>query len=67
MHEAGMPAEEAIYSATFTSSELLGQSDMLSTIEKGKYADIIAVDGDPATEHQAMKRIAFVMKRWGGL
>lgn len=62
MHEAGMPAIEAIYSATVTSSELLGQSDMLGTIEKGKYADIIAVDGDPTQDIQAMKRVAFVMK-----
>ena len=62
MHEAGMSALEAIRSATVTASELLGKSDMLGTIEKGKYADIIAVDGDPTQDVQAMKRVGFVMK-----
>ena len=62
MHEAGMPALEAIRAATVTTSELLRKSDVLGTIEKGKYADIIAVEGDPTQDIQAMKRVSFVMK-----
>ena len=57
-----MPALEAIRAATVTTSELLRKSDVLGTIEKGKYADIIAVEGDPTQDIQAMKRVSFVMK-----
>ncbi len=62
MHEAGMSAMEAIHSATVTASELLGKLDVMGTIEKGKYADIIAVDGDPTEDIEAMLRVGFVMK-----
>ena len=62
MHEAGMPAMEAIHSATVTTSRLLGKSAVLGTIEKGKIADIIAVDGDPTQDIEAMKKVQFVMK-----
>jgi imidazolonepropionase-like amidohydrolase len=62
MTEAGMPALEAIKAATFSGAELIGISDKLGTIEKGKLADIVAVDGDPATDIKAMGRMRFVMK-----
>jgi imidazolonepropionase-like amidohydrolase len=62
MHEVGMPAMEAIQSATVNASDLLGISDLVGSIEKGKLADIIAVDGDPIKEIQAMGRVKFVMK-----
>ncbi len=62
MQEAGMPAMEAIRCATVHAAELLGVTDRLGAIEKGKIADIIAVNGDPFTEIQAMGRVKFVMK-----
>ena len=62
MHEAGMPAMEAIQSATVNASDLLGMSDIVGSVEKGKLADIIAVDGDPTKDIQAMGRVKFVMK-----
>lgn len=62
MQEGGMPAMETIRCATVHAAELLGVTDRLGSIEKGKIADIIAVDGDPLTEIQAMGRVKFVMK-----
>ncbi|MBS1607367.1 MAG: amidohydrolase family protein [Bacteroidetes bacterium] len=62
MTEAGMPILEAIKAATVNASELLGTTDQLGSIEKGKLADIIAVDGDPVKDVQSMGRVVFVMK-----
>jgi imidazolonepropionase-like amidohydrolase len=62
MTEAGMPVLEAIKSATVNASELLGVSEITGTIEKGKSADIIAIDGDPVKDVQSLGRVKFVMK-----
>lgn len=62
MAEAGMPAMEAIQSATVAAADLIGVSDKIGSIEKGKLADIIAVDGDPVKDIQAMGKVSFVMK-----
>ncbi|MBS1627560.1 MAG: amidohydrolase family protein [Bacteroidetes bacterium] len=61
MNEAGMPALECIKAATISAADLLG-NDMIGNIEKGKYADIIAVDGDPVKDLHEMKNVKFVMK-----
>ena len=60
--EAGMPAMEAIKSATITASKLLRIDDKFGTIEEGKMADIVAVDGDPIKDIMAMTKVTFVMK-----
>lgn len=62
MTEAGMPAMEAIQSATMSAADLLGVKDNLGSIEAGKIADIIAVDGDPVKDIHAMSKVKFVMK-----
>lgn len=62
MNEVGMPAIETIQSATVSAADLLGVADIVGSIEKGKLADIIAVDGDPIKDIQAMGRVRFVMK-----
>jgi imidazolonepropionase-like amidohydrolase len=62
MNEGGMPALETIQSATVSAAELLGVSDILGSIEKGKLADIVAVEGDPTKDIQSMGRMKFVMK-----
>lgn len=62
MNEVGMPFMEILKTATINASDLLGQSEMLGTIEEGKFADIIAVDGDPTKDIQVMGKVRFVMK-----
>lgn len=62
MTEVGMPNLEAIQSATLHGAMLLGVEDKLGTIEPGKLADIIAVEGDPSEDINAMKEVVFVMK-----
>jgi imidazolonepropionase-like amidohydrolase len=62
MVEAGMPAMEAIKSATMNAADLLGISDRIGSIEKGKSADIIAVNGDPLKDIKSLSSMNFVMK-----
>ena len=62
MIEAGMPAMEVIKSATINAAELLGEKDRLGSIEVGKLADIVAVDGDPLKDPQVFGKVVFVMK-----
>lgn len=62
MHEAGMPALETIQAATLNAADLLGQSAAIGTIEEGKLADIIAVEGNPSTDIKSMSKVKFVMK-----
>ena len=62
MVEAGMPAYEAIKSATVAASDLLKISDKYGTIEAGKMADIIAVKGDPISDISLLQKVTFVMK-----
>ena len=60
--EAGMSPAEAIRSATIVASEHLGQQDVLGTLEPGKFADIIATDGDPLSDVRELEDVDFVMK-----
>jgi imidazolonepropionase-like amidohydrolase len=62
MTEAGMPALEAIRCATVNASQLIGIEDKVGTIEKGKLADIVAVEGDPTQDIHVMGSMKFVMK-----
>lgn len=62
MIEAGMPAMEAIKAATINAAELLGEKEKLGSIEVGKIADIVAVDGDPLKDSQVFGKVIFVMK-----
>jgi imidazolonepropionase-like amidohydrolase len=62
MIEAGMPGMEAIKSATINAADLLGEKDRLGSIEVGKLADIVAVDGDPLKDPQVFGKVVFVMK-----
>src|SRR6218665_470577 len=62
MAEAGMPAIEALLSAMQVNANILGLGDKVGSIEKGKLADIIAVDEDPAKNISAMMKVPFVMK-----
>jgi imidazolonepropionase-like amidohydrolase len=62
MVEVGMPPMEAILSATREGAELLGASDRIGSIQPGRFADIIAVDGDPLADIDELRRVTFVMK-----
>lgn len=59
---AGMPPMEAIRCATLRGAELLGIEDELGTVEEGKCADLVAVEGDPIADITLMQHMAFVMK-----
>jgi len=62
MVEAGMKPEDALLSATVNSANLLGISDILGTLEEGKLADIVAVQGNPLDDISLMESVSFVMK-----
>jgi imidazolonepropionase-like amidohydrolase len=62
MARYGMPPLEVLRSATSTAAELMGWQDRVGTLEPGKFADIVAVDGNPVEDITAMKRVVFVMK-----
>ncbi len=59
---AGMTPLQAIRAATLSASELMGWQDRVGAIEAGKYADLIAVEGDPLSNIAAIQRVEFVMK-----
>lgn len=52
----------AIVSATSLNAEIIGWSDRVGSVEKGKYADLIAVPGDPLKDITLLERVGFVMK-----
>ena len=62
MVEAGMKPMDAILSATRNASDLLGASDRVGSIQSGRFADIVAVSGDPLADITELQRIRFVMK-----
>ncbi len=58
----GMTPMQAIQSGTGVAAALLGWSDKLGTVEAGKWADIVAVSGDPLKDISELKKVKFVMK-----
>ena len=62
MVEGGMPAAEAIQSATVTNAKVLGMSDEIGSVEPNKFADIIAVKDNPIQDVKALMNVVFVMK-----
>jgi len=59
----GMSPRQVLVSATTGAAELLGVGDEVGTLDPGKSADLIAVDGDPLTDAGALTRIVYVMAR----
>ncbi len=58
----GMTPIDALRAATVNGAELLGRSGEIGTLEPGKFADIVAVEGDPLTDITVMEKVVFVMK-----
>lgn len=58
----GLTPLQAIQAATINDADLLGWADKIGTIESGKLADIIAVDGDPLKDVTTLQNVRFVMK-----
>src|SRR5262249_37393159 len=62
MTKLGLPPIEAIRAATASAADLMGWQDKVGSIEVGKYADLIAVAGDPLIDIAELEHVKFVMK-----
>ena len=60
--EAGMPALDVIRAVTINGAEMLGWEDRIGAVEPGKFADLVAVSGDPLADITELERVRFVMK-----
>jgi imidazolonepropionase-like amidohydrolase len=62
LRQAGMPALDVIRAITTNAAAMLGRSDRIGAIEPGKFADLVAVAGDPVADITELQRVRFVMK-----
>lgn len=62
LHQAGMPSLDVIRAITTNAAEMLGWQDRVGAIEPGKFADLVAVSGDPIADITELERVRFVMK-----
>jgi len=62
LHQAGMPSLDVIRAITTNAAEMLGWQDRIGAIEPGKFADLVAVAGDPVADITELERVRFVMK-----
>lgn len=65
VRDCGMDPMAAMVSATSLNAEAMRMSDQIGSIAPGLQADVIALDGDPVKEIEAVRRVVFVMK--GGI
>jgi len=57
-----MGSVRAIQSGTITNAKIMGWQDQIGSITKGKFADLVAVSGDPLADITELQRVKFVMK-----
>ena len=62
LREAGMPSLDILRAVTSNAAEMLGWQDRVGAVEPGKFADLIAVTGDPIADIGALEQVRFVMK-----
>jgi imidazolonepropionase-like amidohydrolase len=60
--DAGMPALDVIRAITVNAAEVLGWQDRIGAVEPGKFADLVAVSGDPIADITELAGVRFVMK-----
>jgi imidazolonepropionase-like amidohydrolase len=62
LHAAGLPPLEILRAVTINAAEMLGWQDRVGAVEAGKFADLVAVAGDPLADISELERVRFVMK-----
>jgi imidazolonepropionase-like amidohydrolase len=62
LHQAGIPSLDVLRAITTKAAEMLGWQDRVGAIEPGKFADLVAVAGDPLADITEIERVRFVMK-----
>jgi imidazolonepropionase-like amidohydrolase len=62
LRDTGMPSLDVIRAVTINAAEMLGWQDRVGAIEPGKFADLVAVAGDPVADIHELERVRFVMK-----
>jgi imidazolonepropionase-like amidohydrolase len=62
MVKLGLTPLQSIQAATVNAADLLGWSGKVGTIEPGKWADVVGVDGDPLQDVTTLQHVKFVMK-----
>lgn len=62
LHDAGMSSLDVIRAITTNAADMLGWQDRVGAIEAGKFADLVAVSGDPLADIHELERVRFVMK-----
>ena len=62
MVKLGLTPLQAIQTSTINAADLIGWSDRVGTLEPGKFADLIAVSGDPIADVTVLENVKFVMK-----
>ena len=60
--QASMPPADALFAATRNAADLIGASDRIGSIQPGRFADIVAVSGDPMKDVNEFEKVQFVMK-----
>ncbi len=62
MVDAGVSPIDAIMAATHNAADLIGDAKDIGSVQPGRYADIVAVAGDPLADVTELERVQFVMK-----
>lgn len=62
LHKAGMPALDILRAVTTSAAEMLAWQDRVGAVEPGRFADLVAVAGDPVADVGELERVRFVMK-----
>jgi imidazolonepropionase-like amidohydrolase len=62
LRKSGMPPLDILRAVTTSAAEMLGWQDRVGAVEPGKYADLVAVAGDPIADITELERVRFVMK-----